>query len=246
MKKPISYRLTADNFDYGQDDPPMFDWRDFLTDADAIVATLNRPLEHPPAKHSPDPSPGLDLSIYREDISTLLANAHERYQIELDDFELRNDPKRPPKSGPRKKDIQLIEISDDLLPLKAFDSNPDESWQLHWQECYARPRGNPGKSRQAKKPGAADPPPIKPLHAIYNMVRAWWRRRDLGQYTPSFAGGDVEAENNPDSRLLLAVIANIDARYDFQTARGLYETMRKSDRSKRRDTAPRRSKPSAS
>jgi hypothetical protein len=203
-------------------DPPLFPWRSFLPVADEIIERVRKDVKRAPAKEIRPPRPGLDLSAKRDSIAHLLMEVHERYLIARDDYRLRNGLNEggqfdkallPTKSPPRTSDSQEYDYGE-------FAHAGFESWEQNWQHDYGRRRGNPGHSRSCG-------PPLLPLHSVYPLIKGWWRQHGLGQFNPTFSGGDDESENNPPSRFLLCILQGLDPRYTVENARGLYETMRK-------------------
>ena len=203
--------------------PPLFDWRDYLALADAIIARVNAKIDHP-AKELREPSPGLNLTPYRDDIARLLAELEELYMVELGDYEMRN----PTDSPAKKLEDNPISAPDQLFGYGADAGAGWEGWDEIWRSSTARPRGNPGHNRIW-----IGGPPIKPLHSIYGRTCQWWQERSLGRFHPTFFV-DYEreydgcvSEYNAPARFLLCIIQTLDPGYTIKNARGLYETMRK-------------------
>jgi hypothetical protein len=213
--------------DYGPQDPPMFDWSDFLVKADQIIERVGKPKHRPRADRNP--GKGLPLSHLRDEIAKLLADVCEFHAIENDAFNQRNDPVKQSMSwAHQNSEAGEYTLPDDKELLESLISGPiqefapDDLWEYH----YKAERKNPGKSH-------TNGLPVAPLHVVYESIRAWWRKNGFGGFSPTFADGDDEKLHNADSRFLLAVIQTIDERYTVSNARGLYETARKRERRKR-------------
>jgi hypothetical protein len=200
-----------------EDNPPLFDWRLQLGFADAVIARVGAKKRNHSAIGRP--SAWTDLSKLRDDIAKLLAELQEIYIVARDDFELRNDPKRPGRKL-RKRDVLIVDGAEGGgIDFSEYDGDTDWDWGRVYDDIYCRPRGAPGGNRHGG-------PPIAPLHPIYRRVRDWWRQHGLGRFHPTCAGED-EAFLNPASRFLLSVIQSLDPAYTIENVRGLYETLRK-------------------
>lgn len=198
-------------------EPPLFEWRDQLPFADEIIARVGAEKVNYSAIGRR--SPQTDLTNFRDSIAKLLAELQEIYLVALGDHELRSDPKRPERKL-RKKDMVIINAPAGCdFDYSEFPADPGQSWEKHYDEVYARLRGNPGRSRT----GA---PPVAPLHPIYQRIQRWWRQHELGLFSPTCMGLD-ERYYNSDSRFLLGIIQTLDPAYTIENARGLYETLRK-------------------
>jgi hypothetical protein len=227
MSKSKAVRVGNLRVDYGPQDPPMFDWSDFLEDADKIIERVGKPKHRPRADKKP--GKGKSLAHLRTEIAMLLARTRECYCIELEDFDERNDTVKQSRSrAPEHLNTEEYSHSTDQVfldnilsePLQEFA--PEDLWDYH----YKSKRQNPGKSH-------TNGLPIPPLHTVFTMVRAWWGKKNLGNFYPIFADGDDERLHNASSRFLLAVIQSNNADYTVPNARGLYETIRKSESRKR-------------
>ena len=211
-------------------EPPLFDWHEQLEFADEIIARVGAPVRNKSSNLRP--SRPTDLTAYRETIAKLLAEMQETYIVVRDDFEMRNDPNRPERK-PRKKDIARYgavapagETGVPVFDYAEFDDATELTWEGHWDEVYARPRGNPGQSRLGG-------PPIAPLYIAVLRVRRWWQSQGLGAFTPIFnceaneGEGYREAAYNAPLRFLFAVIQTLDPAYTIENVRSVLDSRRK-------------------
>lgn len=208
-------------------EPSLFDWRGQLEFADEIIARVGAPVRN--TSSNLRPSRPTDLTPHREAIAKFLAELQEAYIVASHDFEMRNDPNRPERK-PRKKDIARYGVAVEPLgevyaefDYTEFDDAPDQTWEEHWDEVYARPRGNPGQSRLGG-------PPVAPLYVVVSRVRRWWQSQDMGAFTPIFnceateGEGYQEAAYNGPLRFLLAVVQTLDPAYTIENVRSVLDS----------------------
>jgi hypothetical protein len=195
---------------------PLFDWRDFLAQADAIIASVAK--EKTRARADKRNAKGCDLSAKRDSIAQLLVECAELFIVAGNDYELRNAMDKPSKREKRNWEPNVT-----LGPEHDYGDFPpllgDETWDEFWKSTYGRPRGNPGVS---KLPG----PPTAPVRGVYNLVRKWWRSNRLGRFSATFDSVSTDGFNSP-SRFLLGVLQCMDKNYTADNAKGLWETNRK-------------------
>lgn len=124
--------------------PPLFDWRLQLGFADEIIARVGAEK----CNHSAigRRSPRTDLSRFRDDVAKLLAALQETYIVARDDYEPRNDPKRPGLKL-RTKDVVIVNgVEDSDIDFSEYDGDTDWDWERVYEDVYARPRGAPGRT----------------------------------------------------------------------------------------------------
>lgn len=203
--------------------PEERDWRQFLEEADFIIQLVGQ-------EYIPDSGRarrGVDLRDRREAVARLLAEVDELYIVALDDWATRNSPLRPAKRLEDNWDPDEEPVPYDYSPWAGcYDA--DAEWGELWDECYRRPRGNPGKNRSS---GATSPPPVAPLRPVYRLVRDWWRQ-NVGGFQPIYGtrpDGDRREPHiwyNSAGRFLLLVAQEMDTGYVVENCRGLYETLK--------------------
>lgn len=211
------------------EEQPLFDWREYLEDADAIIAELNKPIPAQIGSRRKKPSPGADLRGHRESLARFLAELAESHICACKDYEARNDPNKPPR-----------ELKDDSEPIDpTYDYGEDAgvgldwTWEELWLETYSRGVGNPGKSRR-NSPRHGKGPPVGPLRLNFPAIEHWWKDATGGGFSPKFAktGAKDEAaepfeRNNPSARFLILVAQELDKRYVAANASGLVDTVKK-------------------
>jgi hypothetical protein len=213
-------------------EPPLFDWKDQLEDADAIIWALKQPRPTEIGSRRNKPTPGLDLSAHRESLARFLADLGEGYEVARQDFNARHHPDRPKQ---KLEDNWKDEGRPDLE--RAYeatgDGGLDFDWAEFWTENYARGRGYPGYNRTPTKQDDARPP-IHPVRKNYPAIEGWWKRTTGKNFGPKFArpaSAEVEAEpfdrNNPAARFLILVVQYLDRKYDPANARGLVDTVKR-------------------
>jgi hypothetical protein len=198
----------------------MFDWRQQLAAADTIIQCLAVPKVGPRQTRK-----GLDLTKKREKIARLLAEVMEIYIVEYESYQARSDPSKPSQDQGENHAAPTLVCNFDYSEFANDCIDDQRNWDKHWRETYGRGAGNPGKSRKGKLP-------VAPAHAVYLVVRNWWRAEGLGRFSPTLQDFNEPGEEcdetqfNPPSRFLLSVLRYVDAGYTIENARGLYETLR--------------------
>jgi len=76
-----------------QRESPRYDWHGFVDDADWLIHALKTPREIHSATTSH--GRGLDLSKNRDDLAMLIAEAHEVYDVALEDWQTRRENSYP-------------------------------------------------------------------------------------------------------------------------------------------------------
>ncbi len=208
-------QIVRDSYDgEAAPEPPMFDASKFAPSAECIIERL-RKKKHLARGDKYKPADGLDLTQFRDDLAQLLADVRELYVIEMGEFKERNDPVLQLtewwKPAAPSADADVWWNSEDVQEIPVEDT---------WLHYYKRRRGRPSAQTNGL--------PIKPLHPVYECLRAWWQRHDLGKFSPDDEiVDDDEALFNPPMRFLLAVIQTLDSRYTAANARGLVSTVGK-------------------
>ncbi len=180
-------------------EPPPFDWRKCLEDADAIIAELKKPRPTSIGSRRTKPSTGLDLAKHRESLAKFLADLGEGYVLARHDCEMRNDPNRP------HRELEKNWQNDDPDPPYDYGGDAgiglDFDWEEFWDETYARDRGNSGGNRTATK--LKDPrPSVEPLRMNYPAIEAWWKETTGKKFSPKFAKratSEMEAEYSTET-----------------------------------------------
>lgn len=220
-------------------EPPLFDWRQQLDDADYIIDALKKPRPSGIGSRRQKPSAGLDLSSHRESLAQFLAELAESHTLACQDFEMRNDPNKPHRKLDKNwKDGGRPELESAYA--SSENTGLDLNWAEFWGETYARDRGNSGGNRTATK--RKDPrPPVEPLRMNYPAIEAWWKRTTGKKFSPKFAAGasrEMEEEtfdrNNHAARFLILIAQYLDRRYDPANARGLADTVKRKRREARK------------
>lgn len=216
------------DIDYERD-PPLYDWRNFLTRADAVIARVGADKVVPGSAGNTQSKvrPGRNLSEWRREIAELLAEVHESYLTDLDDFETRTSPDKPKRwraDPPLDRDDPLYELTGGMT----LDDGIVDGLEKYWVQTYGLRRANPGKSHTGG-------PPIRPLHNVYRLVRYWWTQNLGERFAPTFPYTKEEDGEVPVSeegypaalRFLLAVFQDLNPGYTAVNARALYDTMGK-------------------
>ena len=199
-----------------------------------IIERVAQPVERD--SKSGKPGRGVDLGPHQAALRRLLSEAHEIYEVALDDWETRADADKPKR---RLKDNWPVDE-----PESPHDYGEDvgaglEDWEGWRRHHYHRRRGNPGRGRTRDLP-------VEPLHAVYRLVRRWWLKHIGRGFNPTYKidpRADADAVRsaprdmgyyNPTGRLLLLVAQEMNLRYTARICYGVHETLRK-----KRQRAPR-------
>lgn len=217
---------------------PVFDWREQLEDADAIIEMLRLPRPTQIGSRRNKPSDGTDLRSHRESLAMFLAELAESYVHACGDCEMRSDPEKPHR--------ELERNWRDDEPDPGFDYGEDAGighdfdWEQHWRETHGRGRGNPGTNRTTTN-RTDSRPPIEPLRLTDPSMARWWKQATGRELRPEFVAPAQEGEaaepferNNSSARFLILVSQHLDKRFDVANVRGLADTMKKRRRAQRR------------
>lgn len=221
----------ADFLDDEPREPPRYDWRAFTDDADWMIRALQTPRKIHSA--TTPHGRGLDLSHKRDELAMLLAEAHEVYELALEEWETRRTNSYRPK------------LEDNYDP---DEESPPHDWseyaayqptQADWDKIherhYRRKPGPPGKSRTRQQRDGSDLP-TQPLRNVYAVIRAWWRRHVGKPFSPDFnfkkvTRGTDERKSlnwfNPAARLFLMVAQELNTNYAPAHCHWIHEALRK-------------------
>lgn len=218
-------------------EPPLFEWREQLEDAEIIISLLKEPIPPMIGSRRKKPSPGIDLSKHREDLARFLAELAESYLLACDDFEMRNDPNKPSRMLEENWKDDPSDPQRDYGEYANFE--PDFDWDTTWNEWYARGVGNPGRNRTMTR-RENERPPVQPLHRVYQPIANWWRTATGGGFSPTFAKpktADAECEpferNNSPARFLILVAQYLDERYDPANARSVFDSVKRKEQKRK-------------
>ena len=202
--------------DYNQEDHTQrYDPKQFEDHAKKIIARVGATGFYSSAKRIKSAKKGLDLKGREESLSRMLAQMHAVFDIDIDDF---NDRENPDD----KKNWTTIPPTDDDYDYGedagvGFKSTSEEIYK----ELYSRGRGNPGKSRTGDLL-------IKPAHCAFVFARNWRCREGLGKFHPTFNyitpknEAYEETDFGPSSRFFLAILQVINPLYTVEHASSIY------------------------
>lgn len=219
-------------------DPPRYDWRYFLDCEDSLNAdTLIKDLKEPRKIHSATRIHGrsLDLSHLRDEIAKLLAEVHEQYEADLDEWHQRNTAEEP---RPKRK---LADNWEPGVPATTHDyskyENPlsqsehEAEWEAWWKEAYGRGPGRPKKSKTRR--GL----PTGPMDGPYFTIQSWWDRNVKRSFNPDYNFGKKTTKDTEDrrdwryfnqsGRLLLMIAQDLDYHYTPAVCNSLNHRLRK-------------------
>ena len=169
----------------------------------------------------------VDLTQHEKALRELLRDAHEVYEVALEDWYTRADPSKPKGR---------LEANWDPDEEVLYDYGEDagaglEDWPEFWKRYYYRRRGNPGTNRTSSK---STPPPVAPLYPVYTLVRRWWiettgRKTFRLDYPRDPSKGTRTNFNlfNPPGRLFLLIVQDLNVKYTARTCYGVQQTAQK-------------------
>jgi len=234
----LEHLKNHENYKWRHPDPGpneyLIDPRELLPFVGEIITRVKAPKVLLSVANPGKSVEGMDLSAHRESIAQLLSEAMEAYETEKGNFELLHDLNKPKKrhadnftgDGAVEDDIDWGEHAVSYEEI-------EKQWDAHWLDTYARGPGNPGVSRSGG-------PSLTPAHSVYCLTRRWWQDKGLGKFHPTFVSFKCEDEEydetefNAPSRFLLCILQGVDSRYTVDNARGLYETMRKTRKKRKK------------
>lgn len=230
----------ADFLDDEPREPPRYDWRAFANIARHTIAILAANVAR---DDESKPSRGIDLSMHHESLCRLFAETAEIYDVCRDDWEARNLV-----TVARRLEDNLDDASDPppYDYSEYSDYGPDD-WDVFWTHFYGRRVGQTGANRltnwntteQGPRPQA--PPPIAPLHPVFDYIERWWRtnlpRKGFNPtYGRSYENGPYDVDHsNPAARLVWEIVRKLDKRYTIENVTNLKKTSeRRARRAKKR------------
>ncbi len=176
----------------------------------------------------------VDLTKHEKALRELLRDAHEVYEVALEDWYTRADPSKP--KGRLEANWADDEDYDPAYDYrdwkdKVFDKDFDKGWKKFWKRFYWRGRGNPGTNRTSSK---STPPPVAPLYPVYHLVRRWWiettGRKTFRLDYPRDPSKETRTKFNlfnPPGRLFLLIVQELNHNYTASTCYGVQQTAQK-------------------
>jgi hypothetical protein len=168
-------------------------------------------------------TPGVDLTSYRRQFRSLVADIELHHRLTLEDWTARTSPNKPKRK---------LEDNWDKHEPGLFDYGADtgaglEDWDRFWMQHFHLSPGQTGASRS--KPSLS----LVPLSVVYVMLDEWWRRTLEKPFNPDYhgrhRGGSLKhiAYFNPAARLFLLVAQSIDHQYTATHCNSLQDRLRK-------------------
>ena len=232
--KELILRVAAGDIEYPPE-PRLFDWREQLGTAKAIIENVKRPVRVL-SVNGYRVRDGVDLSNEVESLARMLAEAAEEYHGGLSYYEAMAMPVPRIRPSVRKNPPKKPGKFERLYP--QFVYPPEDCAASNEMMRAGLIKRGPGNTSASRDDAGFL---LGPLNPVYVLAKAWWEASVGRRLAPTFAGGDdviVKGEvyddldgsdevdlgsqyNNSDSRFILAIFNLVEPRCKAAHARDL-------------------------